>query len=68
MEIIRFKIFCIEMYRLEHNLTAKKTIEIFKKYKVLEFIESFFDVLHTCNDRFIVQDIDDYLFARGYIN
>ena len=31
MEIIRFKIFCIEMYRLEHNLTAKKTIEIFKK-------------------------------------
>ncbi len=44
---LKFKAFCFEMYKLEKGLSGLKTQEFFKKYKVFEYFDSFYDVLHT---------------------
>jgi len=36
----------------------------FKKYGVMDYIDSFYDVLHTFGDRYIVADIDEFIAAR----
>ena len=63
-EIIKFKAFCLERYKFEHNLSGKATINLFMKYGVLDYIGSFYDVLHTFGDQYIVQDIELFIAAR----
>lgn len=61
MEVLKFKLFCVEMYKLKYNLTGKEVIELFNKYDVLNFIEDIYDVLHTLSDDIIVSDINEYI-------
>ena len=61
MEILKFKLFCVEMYKLKYNLTGKEVISLFNKYDVLNFIEDIYDVLHTLSDDIIVSDINEYI-------
>lgn len=61
MEVLKFKLFCIEMYKLKYNLTGKEAIELFNKHDVLNFIEDIYDVLHTLSDEIIVSDINEYI-------
>ena len=63
-EIVKFKAFCIERYKYEHNMSGKDTISLFMQYGVLEYIGSFYDVLHTFGDQYIVADIDRFIQAR----
>lgn len=61
---IDFKIFCMESYKQAHNLTGKATLKVFNEYKVLDYIKSFYDVLHSTGQDYIVKDIDMYIKAR----
>ena len=61
MEVLKFKLFCVEMYKLKYNLTGKEVIELFNKHNVLNFIEDIYDVLHTLSDEIIVSDINEYI-------
>ena len=61
---IDFTVFCIESYKQAHNLTGKAALEIFKNNKVFEYIKSFYDVLHTTGQDYIVKDIDIYINSR----
>ena len=63
-EIVKFKAFCIERYKYEHKMNGKDAISLFMKYGILEYINSFYDVLHTFGDQYIVQDIDLFIAAR----
>jgi len=63
-DVVKFKAFCIERYKYEHNLNGKATIRLFLQYGVLDYIGSFYDVLHTFGDQYIVEDIDRYIAAR----
>ena len=63
-ETIRFKVFCLEQYKNEHNLNGRETIALFNRYGVLDYINSFFDVLHSYGSQYIVQDIDMFIEAR----
>ena len=63
-DVINFKAFCIEWYKTEYNLSGKNVIQLFTRYGVLDYIGSFYDVLHTFGDQYIVQDIDRYIKAR----
>ena len=63
-EIVKFKIFCLELYKNEHNLKGSETLHLFKKYGVLEYLGSFYDVLHSYGAGYLVQDIDKYITAR----
>jgi hypothetical protein len=59
-----FKVFCIERYKHEHKMKGKDTIRLFKQYGVMDYLGSFYDVLHTFGDKYIVQDIDLFIEAR----
>lgn len=59
-----FIVFCIEEYRRQKKLTGKAVIELFNKYLVCEYIESFYEALHTTGPKYIVNDIDLYIASR----
>ena len=61
---LEFKMFCFEAYRAEKQLTGRKTMELFKKYGVLNYIETCYDVLHTTGREYIIEDIDMFIQAR----
>jgi hypothetical protein len=59
-----FKVFSIERYKYAHNISGTDTLYLFKKYGVLDYLGSFYDVLHTLGDKYIVADIDEFIAAR----
>ena len=60
----QFKVFCLERYKSEHSMKGKDAVRLFKEYGVLDYLGSFFCVLHTLGDKCIVQDIDSFIEAR----
>lgn len=63
-ETLKFKTYCLESYKQAHNISGKQAVELFRDYGVLNYIDSFFDILHSTGQRYIVEDIDLYIKAR----
>jgi hypothetical protein len=63
-EIVHFKIFCLEQYKYEHNMSGKETFDLFKKYGVLDYLGKFYDVLHSFGHQYLVQEIDEFIEVR----
>lgn len=63
-KILYFKVFCFEAYKASHNMTGREAMELFTKYKVFDYLESFYDVLHTLGKEYLIEDIDIYLNVR----
>lgn len=61
-----FMIFCIEQYKSAKNLSGKQVMELFLKYKIMEYIMSCFEALHTTGTNYIISDIDMYIQERTY--
>lgn len=61
---LEFKVFCFEAYRAEKKLTGRETMRLFKRYGVLDYLGTCFDVLHTTGRAYIVEDIDGFIEAR----
>lgn len=59
-----FLIFCIEQYKSAKKLSGKQVMDIFRKYRISEYIVSCFEALHTTGTNYIVEDIDLYIDAR----
>ncbi len=66
-DIAQFKVFCLERYKSEHQLKGNDAFRLFKEYGVLDYIGSFYDVLHTFGERYIVADIDEFIAARRVV-
>ena len=62
-----FLIFCIEQYKSAKNLTGKQVMDLFRKYKISEYIVNCFEALHTTGTNYIIEDIDLYIEARQAI-
>lgn len=45
-------------------MKGNEAFRLFKAYGVLEYLGSFYDVLHTFGDKYIVADIDGFISAR----
>ncbi len=60
----KFLIYCIEEYKKAKSLTGRGTMELFRKYNVLDYIIACYGALHTTGGRYIVEDIDLYIEAR----
>ena len=56
-----FLIYCMERYRYFKGLSGADVAMIFENYGVYGYITRYFEALHTMGDRYIVQDIDDYI-------
>ena len=48
-------------------MTGNEAFRLFKEYGVLDYLTSFYDVLHTFGERYIVSDIDEYIASRKAI-
>ncbi len=59
-----FLVFCIEQYKSAKKLNGRQVIELFKNYKVSEYIVTCFEALHTTGTNYIIEDIDLYIEAR----
>ena len=46
-EISYFISFCIEQYKQRHHLLGEQAMLELDKYGVLEYLEEFYEVLHT---------------------
>lgn len=63
-DVVKFKAFCLERYKYEHNLSGRDTMRLFKQYGVMDYLDSFYDVLHTFGDQYIVRDIELFIETR----
>ena len=63
-EISYFISFCIEQYKQKHHLTGEQAMLELDQYGVLEYLEEFYEVLHTQSAQWIVEDIDNYINQR----
>ncbi len=63
----KFAIFCLERYKIYKGLTGKQTAELFEKYGVFDYVQEFYDVLHTTGYQYVNKDIDIYLKARNAV-
>jgi len=61
---LQFKAFCFEAYRADKKLTGRATMQLFKKYGVLDYLGNCYDVLHTTGRQYIIEDIDGFIEAR----
>jgi hypothetical protein len=59
-----FIVYCIEEYRYAEKLSGKDAIELFDRYRVIEYIRSYYEALHTTGRQYIVDDINKYIAAR----
>jgi hypothetical protein len=63
-EITDFIVYCIEEYRDAEKLSGKAVIDLFNRYRVIDYIRSYYGALHTTGRQYIVDDINLYINAR----
>lgn len=61
---LQFKAFCFEAYRADKKMTGRATMQLFKKYGVLDYLGACYDVLHTTGRQYLIEDIDGFIEAR----
>jgi hypothetical protein len=59
--VLLFLAFCIENYKEHKQIDANEVLFLFRKYGVIEYLTSGFDVLHTQGRDYIMADIDHYI-------
>lgn len=61
-----FIIFCIESFKEESNFTGKEVYDIFEKYGVIKYLCDGYDMLHTQGNKWLMNDIKEFLKIRGF--
>ena len=63
-EKTNFVVYCIEEYKTAKGLNGKSVIDLFIRYRVIDYIRDYYEALHTTGRHYIVDDIDLYIGAR----
>ena len=63
-DIAYFLSFCIEQYKNEKGMNGAEVLNTFNKYGVLDYLNNHFEILHTQNRQWILEDIDEYINTR----
>ena len=61
---INFIVDCIEEYKNSKEMDGKTVIELFNKYRVIDYIRNHYEALHTTGRNYIVDDITMYIESR----
>ncbi len=61
---INFVVYCIEEYKAAKGLDGKEVIELFNRYRVIDYIRDYYEALHTTGKQYIVDDISLYIETR----
>jgi len=60
-ERLLFQVCCLEAVKRRLALTGKETEELFRKHSVYNYLDDGYDVLHTQDQEYMVDDIIDYI-------
>lgn len=61
---INFIVYCIEEYKNAKEMSGKSVIDLFNRYRVIDYIRDYYEALHTTGRQYIVDDISMYIKAR----
>ena len=59
-----FIVYCIEEYKSAEDKTGKEVIDLFNRYRVIDYIRAYYEALHTTGRQYIVDDINSYIKTR----
>lgn len=59
-----FVVYCIEEYKAAKGLDGKGVIDLFNRYRVIDYIRDYYEALHTTGRQYIVDDISMYIEDR----
>jgi hypothetical protein len=65
-KLIEFISFCIENFKIKHNMKGRDVANLFKKSQVIQFLTEGYEMLHTQGKDYIIEEIDIFLKNRGY--
>ena len=60
-KILLFKMFCIENYRKAKGLSGEEALSLFSRYRVFDFLDSTFEMLHTQDTDYMIDTIATYI-------
>lgn len=60
-KILLFQMFCFENYKEKEKLSPYKTMEIFSKHHVYDFLKDTYEMLHTQDSEYIISSINTYI-------
>lgn len=63
-DIKLFLSFCIELYKTANRMTGKEAMQELNRYVVMEYLNEFYDVLHTQGRQWILADINEFIIQR----
>lgn len=64
---LSFAVYLVNALSAAWGMTSPKVYSLLKSSKALDdYIIPFYDVLHTCGERYLVEDITGYLKEQGY--
>jgi hypothetical protein len=63
-KIMLFFVFCVENYKDYAQLSAATTLALFSDYKVFDFLQEGFEVLHTQGKEYIMEEIAGFIKIR----
>ena len=64
-DIAYFISFCIEQYKTEKGMEGEQVMNLFNRYGVFEYLQEFYDVLHTQSAQWILGDINNRRLDYG---
>jgi len=63
-DITYFISFCVEQYKHVKHLNGEDVISIFSEYGVFDYLNNHFEILHTQNQHWIIEEIDEFIEIR----
>ena len=66
-KISDFIIFCIEIYKYEKKINGEEVYKIFENYGLLKYLSDGYDILHTQGEKWLLEDMNEFLKERGYM-
>ena len=63
-DTIYFISFCVEQYKHVKKLDIASVMSIFSEYGVLDYLNEHFEILHTQNQHWIIEEIDEFIELR----
>ncbi|MDE6439684.1 MAG: DUF3791 domain-containing protein [Bacteroidales bacterium] len=61
---MQFIVFCIEQYRLRHQLSSASVLALFIRLHVDRFLRDNFEVLHSQGTDYILHEIEVFIKRR----
>ena len=57
-------VYCIEEYKAAKGMNGKSVVDLFDRYRVIDYIRNYYEALHTTGRQYIVEDICMYIETR----